>query len=73
MPPASLDALVETRRQSGFLTPTSDCSLNADNAAVSETKKRKREGDATMEDLLKESFVVKVCTRTSLHNLERFR
>lgn len=62
---ASLDVLAEARRPSGFLTPTSDNSLNTDNAAASESKKRKREGDATMEDLLKEPFVVKVRDCTS--------
>jgi len=52
------DASVETRLKSGILTPASQNSLNLSDELAG-GKKRKRDGN-TMEDLLKDPFVVKV-------------
>ncbi len=56
--PAS-DAHVQTRRTGGVLTPLSDNSINSLHAELHGGKKRKRDGN-TMEDLLKDPFVVRV-------------
>lgn len=55
------DASAKTLTRSGVLTPASDNSLNLSDGVSSRSKKRKRDGN-TMEDLLKESFAVKVST-----------
>jgi DNA replication regulator SLD3 len=53
------DASVKTQTRSGILTPASDNSLNLSDGASYGAKKRKRD-DNTMEDLLKDTFVVRV-------------
>ena len=53
------DAFVHSRARSGILTPASDNSLNLSDGAALESRKRKRDVN-TMDDLLKDSFVVKV-------------
>jgi hypothetical protein len=53
------DASPQTRQTRGILTPLSDNSLNSSDAWLHGGKKRKRDG-STMEDLLKDPFVVKV-------------
>ena len=54
------DASAQTRQTRGILTPLSDNSFNSSDAGLHGGKKRKRDG-STMEDLLKDPFVVKVC------------
>jgi DNA replication regulator SLD3 len=53
------DASTKTQTRSGALTPTSKNFLNPSDGAGSGLKKRKRDGN-TMEDLLKDVFVVRV-------------
>jgi DNA replication regulator SLD3 len=53
------DASAQTRQTGGILTPLSDNSLNSNYDGLHSGKKRKRDGN-TMEDLLKDSFIVKV-------------
>jgi DNA replication regulator SLD3 len=53
------DASAKAPARSGILTPASDNSLNLSDGASCASKKRKRDG-STMENLLEESFVVKV-------------
>lgn len=55
------DASVRTQPQprSGILTPTSENSLSLSDDAGHGGKKRKRDGN-TMDDLLKDPFVIKV-------------
>lgn len=53
------DASAKGQTRSGILTPASDNSLNPSDGADSGAKKRKRDGN-TMEDLLKDAFVVRV-------------
>ena len=53
------DASNKTQTRSGIITPASDNFLNASDGANSGLKKRKRDGN-TMEDLLKDAFVVRV-------------
>jgi DNA replication regulator SLD3 len=55
------DASARTLTRSGILTPASDNSLNLSDGVSSGSKKRKRDGN-TMEDLLRDSFAVKVST-----------
>lgn len=54
------DASVRAQTRSGILTPASDNSLNSNDGVSLGAKKRKRDG-STMEDLLKDKFIVKVC------------
>ena len=53
------DASAQTRQTGGILTPLSDNSLNLSDEGLHGGRKRKRDG-STMEDLLKDPFVVKV-------------
>jgi len=53
------DASAKTQTRSGILTPASDNPANFSDGAGLGAKKRKRDGN-TMEDLLKDTFVVKV-------------
>jgi DNA replication regulator SLD3 len=53
------DASNKTQTRSGIITPASDNFLNASDGANSGLKKRKRDGN-TMEDLLKDAFIVRV-------------
>ena len=53
----AFDASAQTRQTGGTLTPISDYSLNS----IDGGKKRKRDGN-TMEDLLKDPFIVRVGT-----------
>lgn len=53
------DASNKTQTRSGIITPTSDNFVNPSDGANSGLKKRKRDGN-TMEDLLKDAFVVRV-------------
>jgi DNA replication regulator SLD3 len=55
------DASAKTLTRSGILTPASDNSPNLSDGSSSGARKRKRDGN-TMEDFLKDSFVVKVST-----------
>ena len=57
------DATSETRQTGGILTPLSDNSLNSSNGGLHGGRKRKRDGDS-MEDLLKDPFVVRVSNST---------
>jgi hypothetical protein len=57
---SKFDASTRTR----ILRPSSDSSLNSHEASKVETKKRKRE-ESTMENLLDESFIVKVANELS--------
>ena len=59
------NASTRTRQTSGILTPASDTSLNFDDGAGSGERKRKRDGK-TMEDLLKDSFIVRVSDLNTL-------
>ena len=58
LPVSDASAYAPTR--SGILTPASDHSLNLSDGVCSGSKKRKRDGN-TMEDLLRDTFVVTVC------------
>lgn len=53
------DASSKTLTRSGIRTPASDNPSNLSDGASSGAKKRKRDGN-TMEDLLKDTFIVKV-------------
>ncbi len=53
------DASAKTQTRSGILTPASNSSLNLSDGASSGGKKRKRDGNS-MEDLLKDAFVIRV-------------
>jgi hypothetical protein len=53
------NASAKTQARSGILTPASNNSLNLSDGASSRGKKRKRDGN-TMEDLLKDTFIVRV-------------
>jgi hypothetical protein len=53
------NASAKTQTRAGILTPASDNSLNLSDDTSSRVKKRKRDGN-TMEDLLKDTFVVRV-------------
>ena len=53
------DASAQTRQPGGILTPLSDNSLNSSDGGLHGGKKRKRDGN-TMEDLLKDPFVIRV-------------
>lgn len=57
--PASDAYFQHTPARSGILTPASETSLNMSDGLSAGAKKRKRDGN-TMEDLLKDTFVVKV-------------
>lgn len=59
------DASAKDHTRPGILTPPSDNSLNLLDGSGTGGKKRKRDGN-TMEDLLKDSFVVRVSKHTSL-------
>ncbi len=56
------DASARSQTRSGILTPASDTSLNLSDGANHGGRKRKRDGN-TMEDLLKDSFVVRVSSK----------
>ena len=64
------NASAQTRQTGGILTPLSDNSLNLSDGGLHGGKKRKRDGN-TMEDLLKDPFVVKVSDIQ--HLLQRLR
>lgn len=53
------DASNKTQTRSGIITPTSDNFVSPSEGANSGLKKRKRDGN-TMEDLLKDAFVIRV-------------
>ncbi len=53
----------QTRPTSGILSPASESALNLDQPSTRTSKKRKRDAN-TMEDLLDDAFVVKVCSNT---------
>jgi DNA replication regulator SLD3 len=53
------DASTKTQTRSHILTPASNNFTNPSDGTSSSLKKRKRDGD-TMEDLLKDVFVVRV-------------
>jgi DNA replication regulator SLD3 len=59
------DASTTTQTRSGILTPASNNFVNPSDAASPGLKKRKRDGN-TMEDLLKDAFVVRVSKGTPL-------
>ena len=56
------DASAKSQIRPGILTPASDTSLNLSDEANHGGRKRKRD-DSTMEDLLKDSFVVRVSSK----------
>jgi len=59
------DASTKNQTRSAILTPASDNFINPSDGAISGLKKRKRDGN-TMEDLLKDNFVVKVSEATQV-------
>ena len=59
------DASAKDRTRSGILTPTSD-GLNRSDGGDAGGKKRKRDGN-TMEDLLRDTFVIRVSSKNSFH------
>ena len=58
---SQIEANVASATRSGILTPASDNSLNRSDGVGSGGRKRKRDGN-TMEDLLRDKFVVRVST-----------
>lgn len=61
LPGSDASAKTLTRSGSGILTPVSDNYPNLSDGTSPGSKKRKRDGNS-MEDLLKDRFVVKVST-----------
>jgi DNA replication regulator SLD3 len=61
------DASTKTQTRSAILTPASDHFANPSDGASSGLKKRKRDGN-TMEDLLKDNFIVRVSEATHFDN-----
>lgn len=64
------DASNKAQTRSGIITPTSDNFVNPSDGANSGLKKRKRDG-STMEDLLKDAFVVRVSKAESSQKKKR--
>lgn len=58
------DASIKTRQTGGILTPVSDGSINSHDGGLCGGKKRKRDDGNSMEDLLKDPFVVRVSVPT---------